>query len=262
MKELISIKTHEGEMVVTSREVAENFEKRHDSVLRDIENLIANVGSPQNCGNLFIETKYQHEQNKQTYKEYLLTRDGFTLLAMGFTGSKAIEWKLKYIDAFNKMEQALKEQSKPTCIEDLIIMQAQSLKNIRQQLNQVTNNALEAKAEAEKSREEIQAMRDVVATNSNNWREDCRKLIVRIAQGLGGNGYIGDVQREIYELMRTRLKCKLDVQLTNMRRRMADEGVCKSKRDKLTKLDVIAKDNRLIEGYVALVKELACRYES
>lgn len=262
MKELISIKTHEGEMVVTSREVAENFEKRHDSVLRDIENLIANVGSPQNCGNLFIETKYQHEQNKQTYKEYLLTRDGFTLLAMGFTGSKAIEWKLKYIDAFNKMEQALKEQSKPTCIEDLIIMQAQSLKNIRQQLNQVTNNALEAKAEAEKSREEIQAMRDVVATNSNNWREDCRKLIVRIAQGLGGNGYIGDVQREIYELMRTRLKCKLDVQLTNMRRRMADEGVCKSKRDKLTKLDVIAKDNRLIEGYVAIVKELACRYES
>ncbi|MDU4953447.1 MAG: phage antirepressor N-terminal domain-containing protein [Clostridium sp.] len=152
--------------------------------------------------------------------------------------------------------------SKPTCIEDLIIMQAQSLKDMREQVNQANYHALEAKAEAEKSREEIQAMRDVVATNSNNWREDCRKLIVRIAQGLGGNGYIGDVQREIYELMRTRLKCKLDVQLTNMRRRMADEGVCKSKRDKLTKLDVIAKDNRLIEGYVAIVKELACRYES
>lgn len=112
MKQLIKVENHEGEMVVTSREVAENFEKRHDSVLRDIENLIANVGSPQNCGNLFIETKYQHEQNKQTYKEYLLTRDGFTLLAMGFTGGKAIEWKLKYIDAFNKMEQALKNPFK------------------------------------------------------------------------------------------------------------------------------------------------------
>lgn len=259
MKQLISIKTHEGEMVVTSREVAENFEKRHADVIEKIEEFIKTENSVMT--KMFIESSYKAGTGK-SYKEYLLTRDGFTLLAMGFTGSKAIEWKLKYIDAFNKMEQALKEQSKPTCIEDLIIMQAQSLKDMREQVNQATNNALEAKAEAEKSREEIQAMRDVVATNSNNWREDCRKLIVRIAQGLGGNGYIGDVQREIYELMRTRLKCKLDVQLTNMRRRMADEGVCKSKRDKLTKLDVIAKDNRLIEGYVAIVKELACRYES
>ena len=258
MKELISIKTHEGEMVVTSREVAENFEKRHADVIEKIEEFIKTENSVMT--KMFIESSYKAGTGK-SYKEYLLTRDGFTLLAMGFTGSKAIEWKLKYIDAFNKMEQALKEQSKPTCIEDLIIMQAQSLKDMREQVNQANYHALEAKAEAEKSREEIQAMRDVVATNSNNWREDCRKLIVRIAQGLGGNGYIGDVQREIYELMRTRLKCKLDVQLTNMRRRMADEGVCKSKRDKLTKLDVIAKDNRLIEGYVAIVKELACRYE-
>lgn len=261
MKELISIKNHEGEMVVTSREIAENFEKDHKNVIRDIENLIGQL-KIEHTPKYFIQAEYQHEQNKQTYKEYLLTRDGFTLLAMGFTGSKAIEWKLKYIDAFNKMEQALKEQSKPTCIEDLIIMQAQSLKDMREQVNQANYHALEAKAEAEKSREEIQAMRDVVATNSNNWREDCRKLIVRIAQGLGGNGYISEVNKEIYALMRTRLKCKLDVQLTNMRRRMADEGVCKSKRDKLTKLDVIAKDNRLIEGYVAIVKELACRYES
>ena len=259
MKELISIKNHEGEMVVTSREVAENFEKRHADVIEKIEEFIKTENSVMT--KMFIESSYKAGTGK-SYKEYLLTRDGFTLLAMGFTGSKAIEWKLKYIDAFNKMEQALKEQSKPTCIEDLIIMQAQSLKDMREQVNQANYHALEAKAEAEKSREEIQAMRDVVATNSNNWREDCRKLIVRIAQGLGGNGYISEVNKEIYALMRTRLKCKLDVQLTNMRRRMADEGVCKSKRDKLTKLDVIAKDNRLIEGYVAIVKELACRYES
>lgn len=48
---------------------------------------------------LFIETKYQHHQNKQWYKEYLLTIDGFTLVAMGFTGAKALQWKLKYIEA-------------------------------------------------------------------------------------------------------------------------------------------------------------------
>ncbi|MDE6665691.1 MAG: Rha family transcriptional regulator, partial [Ruminococcus sp.] len=55
----------------------------------------------------FIETKYQHPQNKQWYKCYDITRDGFSLLVMGFTGKKALEWKLKYIEAFNSMERQL-----------------------------------------------------------------------------------------------------------------------------------------------------------
>ncbi|MFR5643611.1 MAG: ORF6N domain-containing protein [Clostridium paraputrificum] len=114
----------------------------------------------------------------------------------------------------------------------------------------------------EQTKEEIQGIRDVVSINTStvSWREECRRLIVKMANSLGGNRFIGDVNREVYGLMKIRLKCKLDVQLTNMRRRMADEGVCKSKRDKLNYLDVIARDSRLIEGYVAIVKELAIKY--
>ena len=114
----------------------------------------------------------------------------------------------------------------------------------------------------EQTKEEIQGIRDVVSINTStvSWREECRRLIVKMANSLGGNRFIGDVNREIYGLMKIRLKCKLDVQLTNMRRRMADEGVCKAKRDKLNYLDVIARDSRLIEGYVAIVKELAIKY--
>ena len=103
-------------------------------------------------------------------------------------------------------------------------------------------------------------MREVVATNTTNWREDCRKTIVKIAHKLGGNSYIHDVQTEVYSFMRTRLKCKLDVKLTNMRRRMAEEGICKSKRDKKNYLDVIEDDARLKEGYIAIVKDLAFKY--
>ena len=66
------------------------------------------MGSAQNYAHLFIETTYKNEQNKQWYKEYQLTRDGFSLLVMGFTGKKALAWKLKYIEAFNKMEKALR----------------------------------------------------------------------------------------------------------------------------------------------------------
>src|SRR5699024_2698036 len=65
------------------------------------------------------ETTYIHPQNKQEYREFLMNRDGFTLLAMGFTGKKALEWKLKYIEAFNKMEQHIKEQDKLSPMERL-----------------------------------------------------------------------------------------------------------------------------------------------
>lgn len=62
---------------------------------------------------MFIENSYIDNMNR-TQKEYLLTRDGFSFIVMGFTGKEADEWKLKYIEAFNKMEAHLKEQnSKP-----------------------------------------------------------------------------------------------------------------------------------------------------
>lgn len=112
MSDLIKIKNQNGNLVVGSREVATNFGKEHRVVLKAIDDLIADIGSAQNYANLFIPSEYLQEQNKQTYREYLLTRDGFSLLVMGFTGKKALEWKLKYIDAFNKMEATIKNQQK------------------------------------------------------------------------------------------------------------------------------------------------------
>lgn len=107
------IKNLDGQAVVSSRRVSEDFEKDHGKVNRDIENLIGGIAKTGDTYNhLFIETKYQNEQNKQWYKEYLLTRDGFSLLVMGFTGAKSLAWKLKYIEAFNKMEQTIQNPYK------------------------------------------------------------------------------------------------------------------------------------------------------
>src|SRR5699024_1413672 len=109
MDELINIENKEGDLVVSSREIAANFNKRHDQVLRDIDNKIKSLEtSPQKCGHLFIENEYE-DNYKRKQREYLLTKDGFSFMVMGFTGSKADQWKLKYIEAFNKMEKALKE---------------------------------------------------------------------------------------------------------------------------------------------------------
>lgn len=107
MNEII-INNDNGTLTVSSLQVAEDFEKEHRNVVQSIEEL--KKGVAEKSADLFIESSYQHPQNKQTYKCYNLTRDGFSLLVMGFTGKKALEWKLKYIEAFNLMEQKIREQ--------------------------------------------------------------------------------------------------------------------------------------------------------
>lgn len=95
------------EMITTSsRQVAEKFEKEHKNVVRDIEKLSREIGSNLSLS-YFILSDYKDSMNRNQ-TEYLLTRDGFSLLAMGFTGEKALKWKLEYIRAFNEMEAELK----------------------------------------------------------------------------------------------------------------------------------------------------------
>lgn len=109
----IILSMQNGEPVVSSRQIAESFEKRHDHVMRDIEDIMK--GLPKNGDTpMFYKTEYTHEQNGQTYPMYMMNRDGFTLLAMGFTGKAALEWKLKYIAAFNEMEKKLNEKPQLT----------------------------------------------------------------------------------------------------------------------------------------------------
>lgn len=112
MTDLINIVENNGQLVVSSREVARNFGKRHDHVIRHIEEVIRGIPHLGNTP-MFFKNTYIHEQNNQKYAEYIMNRDGFSLLVMGFTGKSALEWKLKYIEAFNAMEQKLKTLSLP-----------------------------------------------------------------------------------------------------------------------------------------------------
>lgn len=102
----IILSTQNGEPVASSRQIAENFGKEHKDVLRAIENIKA-----QNCAltSMFFEATYTAGTGK-AYPMYLMNRDGFSLLVMGFTGKAALEWKLKYIQAFNEMEKKLAQR--------------------------------------------------------------------------------------------------------------------------------------------------------
>ena len=99
--------------LTNSKLVAEVFGKEHRNVVRDIKNLIEGGVLKNEQTPMFEETTYINEQNKQSYPMFIMNQDGFTLLAMGFNGKKAMEFKLKYIEAFNAMKRQI-EQSKPS----------------------------------------------------------------------------------------------------------------------------------------------------
>lgn len=106
----IILSTQNGEPVASSRQNAENFGKEHKDTLESIRQILAAENSA--TKSMFYETTFEN-RGKQ-YPMYLMNRDGFTLLAMGFTGKAALEWKLKYIAAFNEMEKKLAEQPQLT----------------------------------------------------------------------------------------------------------------------------------------------------
>jgi phage regulatory protein, rha family len=91
-----------GQVVVSSRRVAEDFAKQHKDVLENIRDILA----AENSATKFFNASTFENRGKQ-YPEYLMNRDGFSLLVMGFTGKDALQWKLKYIQAFNEMESQL-----------------------------------------------------------------------------------------------------------------------------------------------------------
>lgn len=111
----IILSTQNGEPVASSRQIADNFEKRHDHVMRDIDAIKKDVP---NFGEMFFETETPDSYGRPQ-RTYLMNRDGFSLLVMGFTGKAALEWKLKYIQAFNEMEKKLATPQMPKLSKEL-----------------------------------------------------------------------------------------------------------------------------------------------
>lgn len=108
--QLLQVK--ENQTVTTSLKVAEIFNKNHKDVLRKIDSIIYEIETGAKLRSLdYFEKSEEKDSHGQFRPMYFINRDGFTLLAMGFTGKEALEWKLKYIQAFNEMEKVLRSGS-------------------------------------------------------------------------------------------------------------------------------------------------------
>lgn len=148
-------------------------------------------------------------------------------------------------------------------IRDKLIALETNIQELSPELRLLINMEIQQKQQAkaiEDVKKRVDGIREVVSLDTRSWREDARKLIMRIANAQGGMEYVRDTHAEVFRLVDLRGGVDLQTRLTNKRRRMADEGICKSKRDKLTNVDVIADDKKLIEIYVAIVKEMAVKY--
>lgn len=145
-----------GQAVTSSLLIAGKFGKEHKNVMQSIRNLIGGTAENSAVAEMFSESTYLNEQNKEQ-PMFLMNRDGFTLLAMGFTGKKAMQFKLEYIKAFNSMEAQIKASQKPKSQLEILQMSINQLVEQEHRLSSVERDVAETKKEiAEMKQERIE----------------------------------------------------------------------------------------------------------
>lgn len=127
------VELQNGVATTTSLQVAETFGKNHRDVLETIKNLTAENSAVKN---MFKETTYVNSRGRE-YPMYQMDKDGFTLLVMGYTGQKATEFKLRYIQAFNKMQKQLNQQSLPMTNDEKLAVIAKGNLDLKGEVDEV-----------------------------------------------------------------------------------------------------------------------------
>lgn len=243
MNELITV--NDGQAVVSSLDIAEHFDRKHSDVLENIRNLVAENSAAKS---LFFETAYEN-RGKQ-YPMYLMNRDGFSLLCMGFTGAKALEWKLKYIEAFNKMEKTLTEQAtKPLTTAEMFQLQAQI--NVEQERRLAAIEANQQKV--------IEAC-SVPAVGRDEWQEGMKKYLSGLCEEYSMSYPV--MYDDLYSALERKVGCDLDRRQSNLRKRLKDAGATYKERQSVSKLTVIAKDPALTGVFEGIVQRYAAHLAS
>lgn len=166
--------------VTSSLQVAETFGKEHRAVLKAIDDL--KEGLAQKYADLFCEDTYIHPQNKQAYRVVYMNRDGFTLAVLGFNNSqKVLEFKLKYIEAFNQMEKEIQQPKLPTSQRKLAMLALSA--------NEETNERVDV------IEKEVAALKDNQKIGADDYGYLSRRVHQRVAEVARGFGKITKEQR-------------------------------------------------------------------
>ncbi len=160
----------------------------------------------------------------------LMTESGYLMLAKSLTDDLSWDVQRKLVNDYFTVKEVQSTFSG-------LSPQLQLLINIETQQKQ-------QQKEIENVNTRLDNMVDVISLDKNSWRKDSQHLISKIATKIGGFECMKNVYQEVFKLVEERAGVALGTRLTNKRNRMAGEGVCKSKRDRFTKIDIIAEDKK------------------
>lgn len=154
-----------NQVVVSSVQLAEHFDKRHCDILR-LLNALLRSANKQRLSKHFFKSNYKDETGKNNTM-YLMDRDGFSLLVMSFKGEKALKWKLDFIDAFNAMEQEIRnnEHKLNTDLKDKLYNTSIKLEKVKILHNRLFEESTNQSALLNEKRAELlryKAFRDLI----------------------------------------------------------------------------------------------------
>ncbi|UXV43412.1 Rha family transcriptional regulator [Staphylococcus simulans] len=245
----LQVVEHNNEFYVDSREVAEMVDKRHADLVRSIENYLVILGqnAKLRSDEFFLESTYQAGTGKQ-YKHYLLTKKGCDMVANKMTGSKGVLFTAMYVDAFHKMDEHIKQSQ---------LNVPQTPMQALEMMFKVQKNQEQFNKEMER---QITGIRHIVGIETKNWRNDTNKILSAIAQHLGGGDMHKKVKSEAYKALEEKGRCNLKIRMQNRKGKMLANGATKTQINKLSKLDVITDEPRLIEIYISVIKNMVIKY--
>lgn len=232
------------------RRISDNIKRFKDGT--DYIDFAQRVGESHTL-ELLLSLGYAKQSITQAEHIYVLSERGYAKLIKIMDTDLAWEIHDKLIDEYFELREEKMNM-------DNLSPELRLLINMEMEQKRQAKELAEVKESSQRINDRVESIREVVALDTTSWRDDTRNLINKIAQELSGGTAFKQVRTESYELLEKRMGVSLKARLTNKRRRMADEGVCKSTRDKISLVDIIAEDKKLIEGYTAIVKEMAIRY--
>lgn len=247
----LQVIVHDNRRVLTTSQLAESYGTDKDRISANFKENEKRYKEGKHFillqGEVLKEFKNEPRNSglvgKNAAKLYLWTEKGAWQHAKSLNTDEAWDAYEMLVDEYYNVKDLIPQLNN-------LSPQLQTLIHIEMEQNKIKEQINEVKSE-------VQGIREVVAINTSNWRKDTNAILNKIAQQRGGFDAYQQVRQESYELLETRAKCKLSIRLTNMKRQMLENGQSKSKVDKVSKLDVIDRDTRLLEIYTAIVKEMA-----
>lgn len=248
----VMVKEYKGQRVVTFKDI--------DSVHERVEGT-ARKRFNDNKKHMIEGEDYFVRKTDEAKREYgitapngliLITEQGYLMLVKSFTDDLAWNVQRQLVKSYFNPQRPMQTSE--------LSPELQMFSKIFESAARLELKQKEQDRKLEQLDSKVDFIKDVVALRPNAWRKETGVIINKIAFSLGGAEHIKAVREQSYKTLEERMHVALNIRLANKKKTNALNGMCKSKLDKLNQLDVIADDPKLIEGYIAIIKEMAVKY--